>query len=392
MQIKIFILTVMFACLSSLGGFAVAEEAQPVPENVTVLSSFFQTKVKEVADLQRDMDLLQAALETQEEGFKAALDSARSRLQTLEIMARMVKTNPYDMRVALAEATYLQLTLTKDSQPLEALAKEIGSKAVTIDALQEDLERKWASGLDKSVRDDVQGMRKSVAAVDRQAQDLRTRVDKLQAQMVEIQTRTAEWVATFQTQLPMIWRAEFLDAKDFRLLPATGADVRKDLVDWFSNLRVLFVSQYSSVAQEREDWVGMFVLFWLPFIFIGFAAYRFLEDVFENARAGGRMTSAFGILCLSLALSLLAAFLAGQVKQTSLLLVATHVLMLLGVQALAWVFRNVRGRLQKDSLQPLLPLVFLSLSVAVLDILRLPQWMEHLAWVCLVVLSSLFSG
>jgi small-conductance mechanosensitive channel len=392
MKIKIVILTVMFACLSSLGGFAVAEEAKPVPESVTVLSSFFQTKVKEVADLQRDMDLLQAALETQEEGFKAALDSARSRLQTLEIMARMVKTNPYDMRVALAEATYLQLTLTKDSQPLEALAKDIGSKAVTIDALQEDLERKWASGLDKSVRDDVQGMRKSVAAVDRQAQDLRTRVDKLQAQMVEIQTRTGEWVATFQTQLPMIWRAEFLDAKDFRLLPATGADVRKDLVDWFSNLRVLFVSQYSSVAQERGDWVGMLVLFWLPFIFIGFAAYRFLEDVFENARAGGRMTSAFGILCLSLALSLLAAFLAGQVKQTSLLLVATHVFMLLGVQALAWVFRNVRGRLQKDSLQPLLPLVFLSLSVAVLDILRLPQWMEHLAWVCLVVLSSLFFG
>jgi small-conductance mechanosensitive channel len=66
--------------------------------------------------------------------------------------------------------------------------------------------------------------------------------------------------------------------------------------------------------------------------------------------------------------------------------------MLLGVQALAWVFRNVRGRLQKDSLQPLLPLVFLSLSVAVLDILRLPQWMEHLLWVCLVVLSSLFFG
>jgi small-conductance mechanosensitive channel len=392
MQIKILILTVMFGCLFCLGSPAVAEEAQPVPENVTVLSSFFQTKVKEVADLQRDMDLLQAALEAQEANFKASLDAARSRLQTLEIMARMVKTNPYDMRVALAEATYLQLTLTKDSQPLGALARDIGAKAVTIDALQEDFERKWASGLDKSVRDDVQGMRKSVTAVDRQAEDLRIRVDKLQAQMVEIQTRTAEWVVTFQTQLPMIWRAEFLDAKDFRLLPATGADVHKDLVDWFSNLRVLFVSQYSSVTNEREDWVGMFVLFWLPFIFIGFAAYRFLEGVFENARAGGRLTSAFGILFLSLALSLLSAFLAGQVKQTSLLLVATHVFMLLGVQALAWVFRNVRGGLEKDSLQPLLPLVFLSISVAVLDIMRLPQWMEHLAWVCLVVLSSLFFG
>ena len=392
MQIKTVILTVMFGCLLSLVGPALAEEARPVPESVTVLSSFFQGKAKEVADLQRSMDVLQEELETQEEGFKASLDSARNRLQTLEVMARMVKTNPYDMRVALAEATYLQLTLSKAFQPVDSIVKGIAAKMVIIDALQEDLERKWAAGLDKSVRDDVQDMRKNVTAVDRHAEELKMRLEKLQAQMVEIQTRTAGWITTFQTQLPLIWKAEFLDAKEFRLLPATGADIRKDLVDWFSNLKVLFVSQYSSVTQEREDWAGMLVLFWLPFIFVGFAAYRFLEGVFENARAGGRLTSAAGILCLSLALSLLSAFLAGQVKQTSLLLVATHVLMLLGVQALAWVFRNVRGRLQKDSLQPLLPLVFLSISVAVLDILRLPQWMEHLAWVCLVVLSSLFFG
>ncbi len=392
MQIKILILTVMFSCLFCLGGPAAAEEAQPVPESVTVLSSFFQAKVKEVEELQRAVELLQAELETQEAGFKASIDSARDRLQTLEVMARMVKTNPYDMRVALAEATYLQLTLAKDAEPLEVLVREIRARVVTIDTLQEDLERKWAAGLDKSLRNDVQDMLKRVTAVDKQAKELLGRVEKLQAQMTEIQTRAAEWVATFQTQLPMIWKAEFLDAKDFRLLPATGTDVRKDFMDWFSNLKVLLVSQYSSATQEREDWVGMLALFWLPFVFVGFAAYRFLKGVFEDARAGGRLTSAFGILCLSLALSLLAAFLAGQVKQTSLLLVATHVLMLLGVQALAWVFRNVRGRLQKESLQPLLPLVFLSISVAVLDILRLPQWMEHLAWVCLVVLSSLFFG
>jgi small-conductance mechanosensitive channel len=307
-------------------------------------------------------------------------------------MARMVKTNPYDMRVALAEATYLQLTLAKDSQPLDALVKDIRAKVVSVDAQQEDLERKWAAGLEKSVRDDIQDVRKSLAAVEKQAKDLLDRVEKLQARMIEIQTRTAGWITTFQTQLPLIWKAEFLDSKEFQLLPATGADIRQDFADWFVNLKTLFVSQYFSVAQEREGWAGMLVLFWLPFIFIGFAAYRFLKGVFEDARAGGRLTSAFGILCLSLALSLLAAFLAGQVKQTSLLLVATHVLMLLGVQSLAWVFRNVRGRLQKDSLQPLLPLVFLSISVAVLDLLRLPQWMEHLFWICLVVLSSLFFG
>jgi len=392
MKIKILILTMLLACLFCRGGLAVAEEVRPDPESVTVLSSFFKAKITEVAALQRDVELLKAELEKREPGFNASLDSAQARLQTLEVMARMVKTNPYDMRVALAEATYLQLTLAKDTQPFDALVKEIRAKAVTLDTLQEDLERKWAAGLEKSVRDDVQDMRKSLTAVDGQAKDLLDRVERLQARMAEIQARAAEWVATFQTQLPTIWKAEFLESKDFRLLPATSADIRKDLADWFSTLKTLFISQYSSMTQEREDWVGMLVLFWLPFVFIGFATYRFLKGVFENARAGGRLTSAFGILCLSLALSLLAAFLAGQVKQTSLLLVATHVFMLLGVQALAWVFRNVRGRLQKDSLQPLLPLVFLSISVAVLDILRLPQWMEHLSWVCLVVLSSLFFG
>ena len=392
MRMKILVLAVLLANLFCPISPGWAEEAQPASESVTVLSSFFQAKAKEIDSLQREVDLLQAELDRQEEGFKAAIETARTRLQTIEVMARMVKTNPYDMRVALAEATYLQLTLAKDSQPLDVLVKEVRAKAVTVDTLQEDLDRKWATGLDKNVRDEVQAMRKNVTTVDRKVTDVQDRAEKLQTQMLEIQARAGEWVSNFQTQLPLIWKAEFLDAKEFRLLPATGEDVRKDLGDWFSNLKTLFLTQYSTVAQERGDWIGMLVLFWLPFIFIGFAAYRFLERIFQNAYAGGRLTSAFGILCLSLALSLLAAFLSGQVKQTSLLLAATHVLMLLGVQALAWVFRNVRGRLEHKSLQPLLPLVFLSISVAVLDLLRLPQWMEHLAWVGLVVLSSLFFG
>jgi len=392
MKVKILILTIMAACLLCFGGPGQAQEARPVSESVTALSSFFQNKAKEVADLQRETEGLLEQLDRQEPGFKSAMDAAHDRLQTLEVMARMVKTNPYDMRVALAEAIYLQLTLAKDSEPLNVLARDVGAKAVTLGSLQEDLERKWAAGQDKSVREDVLPIRKNVETVVQKVKELQARVEKLQARAAEIQTSTAEWVSTFQTQLPLIWKAEFLDAKEFRMLPASGADIRKDLLDWFSNLKTLFAGQYSSVTQERGDWVGMLVLFWLPFVFIGFASYRFLEGVFENARAGGRLTSAFGILCLSLALSLLAAFLAGQVKQTSLLLVATHVFMLLGVQALAWVFRNVRGVLKKKSLQPLLPLVFLSLSVSVLDLLRLPQWLEHLSWVGLVVLSSLFFG
>ncbi|NLW80473.1 MAG: mechanosensitive ion channel [Desulfovibrionales bacterium] len=391
MKIKILVMVALCAGIL-FGNHGLAQEDRPVSESVSVLSSFFQTKAKEVGDLQREADALQERLKSQEAGFKAVMDTARDRLQTLDVMARMVKTNPYDMRVALAEATYLHLSLTKDSEPLMALVKEVGAMGVTVGSLQEDLERKWAAGQDRIVREDVQLIRKDVTEVAKKIKELQVSVEKLQAQTTEIQTRTAEWITAFQTQLPLIWKAEFLDAKEFRLLPTRGDDISKDLVDWLTNLKALFSSQYASATQEHGDWIGMLVLFWLPFVFVGFAAYRFLKGVFENAHAGGRLASAFGILWLSLALSLLAAFLAGLVKQTSLLLVATHVLMLMGVQALAWVFRNVRGTLQKKSLQPLLPLVFLSTSVSVLDLLRLPHWLEHLSWVGLVVLSSLFFG
>lgn len=385
---KIVILTCLL--LLSLVGPSPAQELQAAPESV-VLSSFFQSKAQEVDLLKKDIEGLQEQLVGREEAFKIALDTARSRLQMLEIMARMAKTNPYDMRVALAEAKFLQLSLTKEFQPLETLSKELSLKAVTVQALEEDLERKWSVGLDKDVRQDVQAIRKSVAAVGQKLKGVQGQIEKINGQLSDIQASTVAWITSFEVQLPLIWRAEFLDGAEFRMLPQPGTDVGQELSDWFTNLKSFFISQYS-LAGDAGDWVGTFVLFWLPFVFIGFFAYRFLSGVFENAHAGGRLTSAVAILCLSLALSLLAAFFSGKVKQTSLLLVFTHVLMLLGVQALAWVFRNVRGILQKDAIQPLLPLVFLSLSVAVLDLLRLPNWMERLVWVGLLVLSSLFFG
>jgi small-conductance mechanosensitive channel len=388
MKTKILILTAML--FFSLAGIGRAQE-EPLNADSSVLSSFFRAKTQEVDALQRDIEALQEQLNQREPQLKAALETARNRLQTLEVMARMVKTNPYDMRVALAEARYAQMSMAKEFQPLEASTRELGVKALAIESLEEDLERKWASGLDKDVRQDVQGIRRQVAAVGQKLKDLQGQVEKIRAQVADLQVRNADWVMSFETQLPQIWKAEFLERSDFRMLPAPGANIRQELSDWSGNMRTFFV--YSSVTGEAGDWVGTFVLFWIPFVLIGIVSYRFLSDLFEDAHAGGRLTSAFGILCLSLALSLLAAFFSGMVRQTSFLLVATHVLMLLGVQALGWVFRNVRGVLQRgDTIQPLLPLAFLSLSVAVLDLLRLPSWLEHLTWVGLLVLSSLFFG
>jgi small-conductance mechanosensitive channel len=380
----------LLVCLLFFSNSGIAAEPPAVPES-TVLSSFIQAKTLEVAAVQKDIDILQEQLTQREAGFATALDAANKRLQMLEVMARMVKTNPYDMRVALAEAKYLQLSLSKEFQGLEALSKELALKAVTVQALGEDLERKWAAGLDKELRQDVQSIRQNVSATGQKLKNAQAQADKILRRVGEIQAATAGWIATFETQLPLIWRAEFLDGAEFRLLPAPGTDIGGELTDWFSNLKSFFVSQYF-LAGDAGDWGGTFVLFWIPLVFIGFLAYRVLSGVFENAHAGGRLTAAFGILCLSFALSLLAAFFSGKVKQTSLLLVSTHVFMLLGVQVLAWVFRNVRGVLHHRALQPLLPLVFLALSVAVLDLLRLPRWMEHLTWVGLLVLSSLFFG
>ncbi|MBP9944711.1 MAG: hypothetical protein KBF11_09190, partial [Desulfomicrobium sp.] len=334
------ILPAVIICMLFLAGIGFAADDQQTSET-TVLSSFFRAKIQEVETLQAEVNTLQELVGQREAEFKAELEAAGARLQTIEVMARMVKTNPYDMRVALAEAKYSQMALAKAFGPLEALAKELGAKAVIIESLKEDLERKWATGLGKDVRQDVQTIRKNVAAVGQKVTDVQGQLEKVTAQVTAIQARNAEWVGTFETQLPLIWRTEFLDGAEFRLFPAPGADVRKDLADWFLNMKAFFVSQYSSVTTGAGDWAGTFVLFWIPFVVIGFVSHRFLADRFENADAGGRLTSAVAILFLSLALSLLAAFLSGKVKQTSFLLVCTHVFMLLGVQGLGWVFRNV---------------------------------------------------
>ncbi len=384
---------ILFLTLAGMNPVWAEEAPQPIPsQEDAVLTSFFQAKTQEVEALQRDVAGLQEQLGERDTAFKPVLDNAQARLQLLDVMARMVKTNPYDMRVALAEAKFMQKSLAKDYLPLEILAKELELKKVTVQSLEEDLERKWATSLGKDLRQDVLSIRKGATDVGQQLKSAQARIEKIKVSVDAVQVRVQEWITTFETQLPLIWKAEFLDGAEFKLLPAPGADIAKELEDWFSNMKTFFATQYSSVTGDAGDWVGTFVLFWLPFIFIGFITFRFLSGVFENAHAGGRVTAGMGILCLSFGLSLLAAFLSGKVKQTSFLLSCTHIFMLFGVQALSWVFRNVRGVLRQATLQPLLPLVFLSMSVAVLDLLRLPQWMEHLTWVGLLVLSSLFFG
>jgi predicted nucleic acid-binding Zn-ribbon protein len=94
---------------------------------------------------------------------------------------------------------------------VEALAKDLGAKIVTVQALEEDLERKWSMGLEKEVRQEVQGIRKSAATLAQTLKGVQEQVEKIREEVGEIQTRTDEWVKTFETQLPQIWRAEFLD-------------------------------------------------------------------------------------------------------------------------------------------------------------------------------------
>lgn len=316
--------------------------ADPVsPESVAetgALSSFLQSKTLEVETLQRDAQALQERAEQLRISFAPGLERTQNGLKMLEIMARMVKTNPYDMRVALAEAKYWQLSLTKEYMPMENLIKELDLKTVTIQTLQDDLERKWSTSLDTHLRHDVQTIRKNVGAVRASFKAMREQLAGTAAQVAETQGRLAEWVSSFETQLPQIWKAEFLDGRKFRLFPAEGVDVKKELADWYSNIQTFLSNRYTWNPGETGNWVGTFFLFWLPFMLVGMFSYRSLASIFANAHAGGRLTSGFGIVCLSLALSLLAAFLSGGLKQTSVLLFATHILMLMGIQALAWVF------------------------------------------------------
>lgn len=370
--------------------------ADPAPDNAGVetsaLSSFLQSKTQEMETLQLDAQALQERAEQLSTSFAPAMERTRNGLKMLEVMARMVKTNPYDMRVALAEAKYWQLSLAKEYLPLENLTKELDLKIETIQTLQDDLERKWSTSLDTHLRHDVQAIHKNVGTLRTSFREMQKQLSATAAQVTEVQARLTEWVTAFETQLPQIWKAEFLDGRKFRLFPADGVDVHKEIADWYGNVKTFLTNRYTWSPGETGDWIGTFFFFWLPFMLVGVFSYRFLASVFTNANAGGRLTSGFGIVCLSLALSLLAAFLSGGVKQTSVLLFATHVLMLLGVQALAWVFRNVRGVLKHKAHQPLLPVVFLSSSVALIDLLRLPGWLENQIWISLLVLSSLFFG
>lgn len=64
------------------------------------------------------------------------------------------------MRVALAEAKFMQKSLAKEYLPLENLAKELDLRKSLGPTLEEDLERKWATSLGKDLRQDVLAIRK----------------------------------------------------------------------------------------------------------------------------------------------------------------------------------------------------------------------------------------
>lgn len=366
--------------------------ATEISVETSAVISFFQSKTKEVETLRQDVERLRVQLEQKEQAFAPVLEMARNRLQMIEVMARMSKTNPHDMQVALVEARFLAVNLDKELEPLNTLAKELGLKAATVQALSEDLEKKWGSELDKEWRQDVQKIRKNVSEVAQALKATQAELEKQQSVVADIQTSIQNWMTSFEVQLPQIWKAQFFKETKFQIFPKKGADVGQEMRDWFANMRSFFISQYTTTTRDSGDWGGTIVLFWFPYLVFGFVSHRYLSRVFINANTGGQLTSAFGIFCLSAGLMLLTAFFSGKVKQTSLLLVCAHLLNLTGMQALAWIFRNVRGVVHKKTLQPLLPLVFLSASVGILYLLRLPQWMSRLVWVGLLVLSSLFFG
>ena len=64
-------------------------------------------------------------------------------------------------------------------------AKELGLKAVTVQSLEEDLERKWSAGLDKDVRQDVQAIRKGVAAVGQKLKGVQGQIDKITTNLLQ---------------------------------------------------------------------------------------------------------------------------------------------------------------------------------------------------------------
>lgn len=384
---RIILLLVLFLSLSPM----TAMGAEFFDTESSAISAFIRTKTQEADVLSRDVEALQKRLEQSRPVITDMLAKARERVQTFEVVARMVKTNPYDMRVALADARYAQISLTKEFQQLELLSKDVAAKQQVAQSLSEDLERKWTTGMNATLRGEIQALRKSADAASKKMKTLREQLEAINSSVSDVQTGVSGWITSFESQLTEIWKADFLEKKTFHLLPDSGENSLAGIADWYANMKTFAEEQFTAITEE-PGWAGTFALFWLPFIVVSCVAVRHLHKLFENIHTRGRVAAILGILCLSLGLSLLAAFFSGKVRQTSFLLFCTHFFALIGVQALAWVFRNVKGIPPRQILQPLWPLGVLSVSVALLDLLRLPDWFEHLVWVILLVLSSLFFG
>ena len=107
---RIILLLVLFLALSPMAAMG----AEFFDTESSAISAFIRTKTQEADVLSRDVEALQKRLEQSRPVITDMLAKARERVQTLEVVARMVKTNPYDMRVALADARYAQISLTKE--------------------------------------------------------------------------------------------------------------------------------------------------------------------------------------------------------------------------------------------------------------------------------------
>jgi potassium efflux system protein len=367
---------------------AVAQELQSPSREV--VGSFVQVKAGEMEALAREVDALQAQVDQLEPDLLQGVGRFGERIQSLEVVSRLVGSNPYDMRAALAEAQFLVKNMEKESAGLAALFKAIESKNATIASLTEDVERRWAATLDKELQADVLAIRSRGTKQIQNLQALAKRVAALQSQYDENIRRI--WVLTerFQAELPRIWEREFLDAKPVRLWPGPESNATAEIQEWLSSAQLLIQSQLRALASERGAMAGVLLLFWLPFSVLGLLLYRHVAPLFPPQNHGRHAVTALAIAALTLALSLLAAFFSGRVIQTSLLLVLTNALMLGGAQALAWRIRLLDA--QTPSAQPLFPLCLLFWGTLVLDMLRLPAWLFVYGWLVVVSLSSIGMG
>lgn len=384
---------VLVALVCCLGSFCPSQswaDQAPVATD-QVLESFLQVKNLELDRLAREVEAVQSAVSDAEGAHLQILERMGDRLQALEVVARLMLSNPYDMRAALAEAQFVIRNLDKERSPLENLARDLNLKSSVAAALAEELERKWGATLDKDVRTGLAGIRTRGGTLVQRLRVLSERMDKLLARYTAAQQRGAALVAQFQQKLPQIWESEFLDPKPFRLWPLGWTAAQQDLAEWGVNMRLLLGSQWASIIREDQGILGVLVLFWLPFSALGLMVYRRLAPFFPPRSAGQHVSTAMAILCLSLGVSLLAAFFSGRVSQTSVLLVATHGLIVGGAQTLAWRLRLL-AHSKGVVWQPLLPLVGLFGCSVVLELLRLPLWLFHGVWLALVVLTSVGMG